>query len=81
MNVATSWNIKCRGFSEIYLYPEDYLDCNTEEEVRNKIEHNLDVPDFKPSYDMDILCVEHGDFYDTDYEEFIEEWKKLKNIH
>ena len=42
--VNTNWKLNCIGFGEIYLYPEDFLSCDTEEQIREKIKDSIETP-------------------------------------
>jgi hypothetical protein len=77
--VNTNWKLNCIGFGEIYLYPEDFLSCDTEEQIREKMKDSIETPYFNESNNIEVLNGSFDSLDEDDFKEFINEWKELKN--
>jgi hypothetical protein len=77
--ITTEWKLNCIGFSEIFLYPEDYLDCNSEEEIKEKIIKEILPPSFDDLHSIEILNINFNSLDEDEFKKFISEWKELKN--
>ena len=74
MKVAFGWNIyNAYTDEERELFPSDYLDCDTERELRDAIHEDL-----SDSSDLGAVILNEAELEFELPGEFIVEWKKLK---
>lgn len=74
MKVAFGWNIyNAYTDEERELFPSDYLDCDTERELRDAIHEDL-----CDSSDLGAVILNEAELEFELPDEFIVEWKKLK---
>ena len=74
MKVTFGWNIyNAYTDEERELFPSDYLDCDTERELRDAIHEDL-----SDSSDLGAVILNEAELEFELPGEFIVEWKKLK---
>jgi hypothetical protein len=71
-------NFKAYGITDDDFDPEDFIYCETEQELREELSDRLTcVQSLYPDFTLDVDRIEIDE---DDMEAFIEEWKEVKGL-